>query len=74
MDGFLHVFTRREKDAHVYPTGSVQKLVKCLLLCFPEDPCVHPGPRCSILLCVWLSRRVRAPFVFTFFSVEGRLG
>ena len=35
---------------------------------FPEDPCVPPGPRCWVFfLCVWLSRRVRAPFAFSFF-------
>ena len=39
----------------------------CLLYCFPENPCVSPGPRCSILLCVWLSRRVRARFVVSLF-------
>ena len=50
MDEF---FTRLEKDAHACPTGSVQKLVKCPVPCFPEVLCAPPGPRCSIMLCVW---------------------
>ena len=71
MDEICTCFTRREKDAHACPTDSLQRLVECLVPCLLEGPCVPPGSRCSIVLCVWLSRRVRAPFVFPFFfSVE----
>ena len=63
---YVIFFVLREKDAHACPTGAFRKLVKCPVLCFSEHPCVPPGPRCSIMLCVWLSRHARARFIFQF--------
>ena len=62
VDEIFTCVTRREKDAHARPT-SVQKLVKCPVLVSLRIP-ASPGPRCSIMLCVWLSRHVRVPFIF----------
>ena len=70
-DEMLHVLRKVRRMHTPVARGSVQKLEECLLPCFPEDPCVAPGPRCSIMLCVWLRRYVRVPFIFRIFSVEG---